>query len=231
VRGPLPSGSATSIESALARQPWGLVLPWLERASVDADRALEQLRLYAGRLLEWNRSVSNIMSRADEERIVARHLVESITPAAWLRESGARRWVDFGSGAGFPAIPLAIAGVPGEWTLIESRRMKTLFIRKMIQELSLHDFDVVCDRLENVVMDPARAAGFDGFTSRATMRLGPTLSLAAPIVKVGGSAFLWKGSGVLAEMEKDPAWHEFWAESGSMPVGSGPNVVARFTRK
>jgi len=93
------------------------------------------------------------------------------------------------------------------------------------------DFDVVCDRLENVAMDPARAGGFDGFTSRATMRLGPTLSLAAPIVQAVGSAFLWKGSGMLAEMEQDPAWHEFWTESGSIPVGSGPNVVARFLRK
>jgi 16S rRNA (guanine527-N7)-methyltransferase len=171
------------------------------------------------------------MSRNDHERIVERHLLESVAPAHWLNETTPRNWIDFGSGAGFPAIPLAIAGVAATWTLVESRRTKTLFLRKAIEELSLTDFVVVNDRLENLARDPHRRGAFDGFTSRATMRLGPTLAIAGPLVRSGGSAFLWKGSGHGKEMDQGDEWGDAWEFVGTMGVGSGPNVVARFIRK
>jgi 16S rRNA (guanine527-N7)-methyltransferase len=171
------------------------------------------------------------MSHNDEERIVERHLLECLAPAGWLRESGLRRWLDLGSGAGFPAIPLAIVGVGESWTLVESRRTKTLFIRKSIQDIKLEGIEVINDRLENVVMDPGRARAYDGFTARATLRVGPTLELAAKLVRSGGSAFLWKGSGYGEELKLDPAWRKDWDPVETRPVGSGPNIVARFVRK
>ena len=223
-------GARSAIEQLLARQPWDLLRPALLSTGVDIEPALGRLQRYAELLLEWNRSVSNIMSKHDEDRIVERHLLESIAPAARLRDCGARTWLDFGSGAGFPAIPLAIAGVGDAWTLVESRRMKTLFVRKTLQELKLEAFEVINDRLENMVSDPARSAGYDGFVSRATMRLGPTLALAAPLVREGGNAFLWKGSGREEEMVQDVTWRSRWAPAEVRQVGTGPNVVARFTR-
>jgi 16S rRNA (guanine527-N7)-methyltransferase len=203
----------------------------LLQAGADANLAIEQLRKYSRLLLEWNRSASNLISRNDEPRIVERHLLESVAPAHWLKESGCAKWIDFGSGAGLPALPLAIAGLGGRWTLVESRRTKTLFMRKAIQELALSNIVTVNDRLENFVEDPANAAAFDGFTSRATLKLGPTLSLAARIIAPGGSAFLWKGSGREAEMQEDADWRGAWEHTGILGVGSGPNVVVRFTRK
>ena len=215
----------------LARQPWEALRAPLIRAGADADPALARLREFARRLLEWNRQVSNIMSRHDEERIVERHLLESIAPAHWLREAGLENWLDFGTGAGLPAIPLAIAGVGARWTLVESRRTKTLFLRKTIENMALHGFDVVNDRLENLVRAEDLVPSLDGFTSRATIRLGPTLALAARIVRPGGVAFLWKGSGREDEMEGHSGWRDHWEFDGTLPAGSGPTVVARFTRK
>jgi 16S rRNA (guanine527-N7)-methyltransferase len=215
----------------LKRQPWDTLRPALLRTGVDVEQALGQLRQYTQMLLEWNRGVSNIMSKNDEGRIIERHLLESVAPAHWLQESGAQRWVDFGSGAGFPAVPLAIAGVGGSWTLVESRRTKTLFVRKAIQDIGLNGFDVINDRLENVVIDPNRAGRFDGFCSRATQRLGPTLALAARLVRAGGSAFLWKGSGLEQERTQDATWGVEWDSAGTLTVGTGLNVVAKFVRK
>jgi len=225
------SGARASIEQVLGRQPWDSLRPALIDTGVDVERALGQLRQYAQMLLEWNRSVSNIMSKNDEQRIIERHLLESVAPARRLVESGAQRWIDFGSGAGFPAIPLAIAGVGGSWTLVESRRTKTLFVRKAIQDIGLTGFTVVNDRLENVARESGNAGMFDGFISRATMRLGPTLALASPLVRAGGSAFLWKGSGREQEMEQDTTWRDGWDTADTVGVGTGPNVVAIFLRK
>jgi 16S rRNA (guanine527-N7)-methyltransferase len=161
---------------------------------------------------------------------VERHLIESVAPASLLKQSGHQRWIDFGSGAGLPAIPLVIAGVAGSWTLVESRRTKTLFIRKSLQELSLSNIEVVNDRLENVVVDTARQGAFGGFVSRATLKLGPTLALAAKVIAPGGNAFLWKGSGSEAELKEDAAWGRDWEFVSATSVGSGPNVVVIMKR-
>jgi 16S rRNA (guanine527-N7)-methyltransferase len=136
--------------------------------------------------------------------------------------------MDLGSGAGFPAIPLVIAGVPGEWTLVESRRTKTLFLRKAVETLGLGQIRVELGRLEDIVGGHERA--FDGFTSRATMRLGPTLALAAHVVAPGGSAFLWKGSGRDDEMARDPSWRNDWTLVEWRTIGSGPVAIGRFKR-
>src|SRR5438046_1272251 len=119
-----------SIESLMARQPWSALVPLIARAGVPTEPALTRLRTFAKLVIGWNRGVSNLISKNDESRIVTRHLVESIEPASWLAETAAERWIDFGSGAGFPAIPLAILGIGRSWTLVESRRPKTLFMRK-----------------------------------------------------------------------------------------------------
>lgn len=224
--------SPAAIDAVLNRQPWNELRAVLRQVGAhDVESALDRLRTYARLVLEWNSGVSNIVSRNDEQRFVERHLLESIAPARRMRESGSTSWLDFGSGAGLPAIPLAIAGVGDRWKLVESRRTKTLFIRKTLQKIGLSHFEVVHDRLENVVLDPAGARDRDGFTSRATMALAPTLALAAPLISAGGSAFLWKGSGAENEMKEDIGWRENWEFSSLFPVGRGPNIVAIFIRK
>jgi 16S rRNA (guanine527-N7)-methyltransferase len=161
---------------------------------------------------------------------VERHLVESLAPVAWMLEGGARRWIDFGSGAGLPAIPIAIAGVGEHWSLVESRRSKVLFLLKYLQDSGLQGIEVIHDRLESVV-EVRRPGEFDGFTSRATMALAPTLAMAASLVKVGGEAFLWKGSGRDEELRADPFWRSSWEHIGTNVIENGPTAVLKFVRK
>ena len=191
---------------------------------------MEQLRKFTEMLVDWNQRVSNLFSKNDLHRIVERHILESVEPAHWLKASGSSRWVDLGSGGGLPAIPLAILAVGNRWTLVESRRTKTLFLRKAVEQLGLGGVEVVCDRIENLGGHDGLAGAFDGFTSRATMPLGPTLVLAARFVAPGGVAYLWKGSRREAEMAEDPRWKAFWDFDGLLGIGGGQTVVARFKR-
>ena len=219
------------VSALLGRQPWNVLAPHLSKVGADSASAIPRLRRYCELVLQWNRKVSNLISRNDESRIVLRHLAESIEPAHWLRESGAGRWLDFGAGAGFPAIPLSLVGVGGDWTLVESRRTKTLFIRKAIEDLEMRSVSVTLARLEDMIELEEHAGVYDGFTSRATLTLGPTLALAASFVRSGGKAFLWKGSRREAEMSADDAWRIDWDFDGVLGIGDGETTVARFTRK
>jgi 16S rRNA (guanine(527)-N(7))-methyltransferase RsmG len=220
----------TGVETLLLRQPWDELIPHLLRAGADADVAIERLKAYMRELCEWNRNISNLISGNDEQRFVERHLLESLQPAYWLKEAGGDRWLDLGSGGGLPALPLIIAGVGKEWTLVESRRTKTLFMRRVVEALGLPGITVVNERIENVVAGGELGARFDGFTSRATMTLAPTLLVAAPMLVSGGSAFLWKGSGREEEMKDSRMWLPEWQLEGILGIGAGVNVVCRFKR-
>jgi 16S rRNA (guanine527-N7)-methyltransferase len=189
--------------------------------------AKARLKAFAEMVISWNRTVSNVMSKHDEPRIVTRHLLESLAPAKTLRGRGLESWIDFGSGAGFPAIPLAIAGVGSSWLLVESRRPKTLFLRKSIESLELRHVQVATSRLE--VLEAERH-GFDGFTSRATEGLKLTLELAAPRVRTGGMAVLWRGSARAAEMADAP-WQADWDPGPVTRLPDSLAEVAEFTRR
>jgi 16S rRNA (guanine527-N7)-methyltransferase len=217
------------------------VLSLVERAGASASIVLPRLAEFVADVLDWNRSVSNLVSRNDESRLVSRHLVESLEPAAWLAGSNARRWIDLGSGAGFPALPIAIAGVGEKWLLVESRRPKTLFLRRVTHKLGLTNVGVAHSRLEDLLSresmgdhDPEveKAGGFpfDGFTSRATLILGPTLELAAASVRPGGHAFLWKGSGRETEKGSAAGWSRLWRSEGEMILEAGLTAVCNFLR-
>jgi len=210
--------------------PWASLRPLLR--GEGAELTLERLRHFALELLRWNRGVSNLISRDDEARLVERHVAESLAGAAIVRELGSQTLVDLGSGGGFPALPLAIAGVGRHWTLVESRRNKTLFLRRAIQELKLTGVVVLTGRLETLVTEERDALQCDGFTSRATLKVGPTLALAEPIVRPGGHAILWKGSGLGDELEALQAgWDAHWRQVGTTSVAGGQSVIALFERK
>ena len=104
-------------------------------------------------------------------------------------------------------------------------------MRKAIEKLGLGDMKTTNDRLENVVKEPTLAGAFDGFTSRATLRLGPTLALASCLIAPGGNAFLWKGSAREEEIAQDADWRGDWEIVGVSTVGVGPNAVIRLIRK
>ena len=72
----------------------------------------------------------------------------------------------------------------------------------------------------------------DGFTSRATMKAEPTLELAARIVRPGGYAVLWKGSGLEGELgARDARWERDWKPPATHPIGAGPNSISVFERR
>jgi 16S rRNA (guanine527-N7)-methyltransferase len=220
-----------SPERTLARQPWESLRAFLPGAAAEQDLALARLRAFALELLMWNRGVSNLISHADEPRLVERHIAESLAGANVLRDLDCAHIVDLGSGGGFPALPLAIAGVGGRWTLVESRRNKTLFLRRVVERLELRNIVVLTGRLEVLVDSEHDVLQCDGFTSRATIKAAPTLALAARIVRHGGHAILWKGSGLAQELkELGEDGRRGWVAAGAQPIGAGPNTIAVFKR-
>ena len=109
------------------------------------DAQINQLAGHYLMLRQWNRRVN--LTRIIEPREAARlHYGESLFGGRLT--SGARTILDIGSGAGFPAIPLAVLRVDAEVTALEANNKKSLFLNEAKDALALRNFKVATARLE-----------------------------------------------------------------------------------
>jgi len=88
----------------------------------------EQLAQYLELILKWNARINLTAIRTPEE-IVRRHFGESLFVAQRL--GSCETLLDFGSGAGFPGIPIQIVRPDVEVTLAESRSKKAAFLQEV----------------------------------------------------------------------------------------------------
>jgi 16S rRNA (guanine527-N7)-methyltransferase len=156
----------------------------LEAAGVEAElRGL--LSRYGRMVLDANRSFN--LTGAKTEQELADHIIDSLTLLPYVNGP----IVDIGSGAGFPAIPLALA-IGSAVTLIESTRKKAEFLRGIVDAFGL-DARVENERAEIAARAETLRDRFETGTARA-VGSGPTvLELVLPFVAPGGTALLQRG--------------------------------------
>ena len=116
------------------------------------------------------------------------HIADSLTIASYVVD----RLVDVGSGAGLPAIPIAIAtGV--HVTLIESTRKKAQFLERVLDELGLQG-EVIAQRAEVAAHEERLRERFASGTARAVSSAPTVAELLLPFLAVGGVAVLQRGT-------------------------------------
>lgn len=129
----------------------------------------------------------NLTAIADERDFVVKHLLDSAA-AIPLIPTGARL-LDIGSGAGFPAVPIAILREDVFVTALDSTVKKTAFIAESARSLGLKNLSVVAGRAEE---QTSLFGTFDCVMARAVASLNILLELAAPMLKVGGAFVAYK---------------------------------------
>ena len=95
----------------------------------------EKFHTYLILLQKWN-TRTNLTSIRDEEGILSRHFLESILCARNLPPNIVSL-LDFGAGAGFPGLPIAILRDDLQITLAESQNKKAAFLREAVRALNL----------------------------------------------------------------------------------------------
>jgi 16S rRNA (guanine527-N7)-methyltransferase len=132
---------------------------------------------YCVLLMGWN-ARTNLTAIRDEEGILRRHFVESIVCARAL-PTGIRSLLDFGSGAGFPGLPIAICRPEIAVTLAESRNKKAAFLHEAIRTLGIA-VTIHSGRAE------ALGCSFDCVTLRAVDRMNEAVQNAIALLSPGG---------------------------------------------
>jgi len=165
---------------------------------------------YLALILRWNARV-NLTAIRDEEGILKRHFVESIACAQAL-PAGIDSLLDFGSGAGFPGIPIAICRPEIAVTLAESQNKKAAFLSEAVRVLGL-----------STKVHPARAEAlgmvFDCITLRAVDHMGLAVKAAAPLVRPSGWLALMTTNSDLVSLQSVVGNDFVWSEPIIQPGG------------
>lgn len=104
-------------------------------SEVIDESTADKFASYMALLLRWN-AKTNLTSIRDEEGIRSRHFVESILCAQNIPKN-ITSLLDFGSGAGFPGLPIALIRKEISVTLAESQNKKAAFLREAVRTLCL----------------------------------------------------------------------------------------------
>jgi 16S rRNA (guanine527-N7)-methyltransferase len=156
----------TLSESAIAE----LIAPYLPHPPASL---LPQLSVYLDLLLKWN-ARTNLTAIRSPEEIVRRHFGESLFAARHL-DPGELTLLDFGSGAGFPGLPIALLRPDIHVTLAESQNKKATFLREVVRTLAL-SAEVWSSRVESM---PA-GRRFHTVALRAVDNMTAAIAAAAP---------------------------------------------------
>ena len=137
----------------------------------------------------WNR-VDNLTAVRDPERMVRRHLLDSLAVLPHMPPGAV---LDVGSGAGFPGLPLAIARPEQHFVLLDSAAKRTRFMMMARAALGLDNVDIVHGRIQD------HADGYDVVISRAFRALATFHQWCWKNVRERGVLMAMKGREAAAE--------------------------------
>jgi len=159
-----------------------LLAPYVAPTTSIPEDLYAQLSTYLDLLLRWN-ARTNLTSIREPEEIVRRHFGESLFAGAHLaaRLPAAATLLDFGSGAGFPGLPIQLLLPNLRVTLAESQNKKSTFLREVVRTLNLPT-EIWAARVET--MPPTRQ--FGAVTLRAVDHMQEAIAAAKPRIAPGG---------------------------------------------
>ena len=141
---------------------------------------------YISLMLERNK-VLNLTRITDTEGIIQKHLLDSVIVFRFADLKG--KFVDVGTGAGFPGIPVKLYRPSLDVTLIDSLNKRIEFLK----EVSSQTLDLECIHIRAEEAGRKYREQFDHAAARAVANFDVLCEYCLPLVKVGGTFLAYKG--------------------------------------
>lgn len=160
---------------------------------------MERLAHFAALVAEKNEDI-NLISRKDVENIVENHVFISYFMSEFLPDK-VFKFLDIGTGGGFPGIPLAISRPLMRGVLADSTSKKIGAVTEFLDKLKLTNVIAENDRVESDEFKTKYKNSFDLVVSRATVPLIILFRYAIPLVKEKSYLMILKGGDISEEFK------------------------------
>lgn len=149
--------------------------------TLNEDQARQYYALFEY-MVEYNKNV-NLTSITDFNDVIMKHFIDSVLPFARLDISDGSSFIDVGTGAGFPALPLMIFRPDLKATLCDSLGKRCIYLEKVCAEIGV-TAEIIHARGEE--LGRKRRECFDIATARAVSAMPVISEYCIPFVRVGG---------------------------------------------
>ena len=163
------------------------------------ERQWNLLCYWALRLQTINQEV-NLVSRKDIDWLWEHHILHCLSLLAIRSLSDHQTICDFGTGGGFPGIPLAIVRPDLAVTLLDSKVKKIKVLQQMIQELGLPNVFPIAGRGEELGRQPAYAQRFPVIVCRAVASLKQLVQWTQHLRSPSSVMHVYKGGDLREEL-------------------------------
>ena len=146
------------------------------------ERQAEQFRILYEFMVEYNKNV-NLTSITEFDDVVMKHFVDSVLPFTLVEFDKGGSFIDVGTGAGFPSLPLLIMFPSLRGTLCDSLGKRCTYLELALEKIGA-SAEVIHARGEELGRKCREM--YDLATARAVAALPVLTELCLPFVKVGG---------------------------------------------
>jgi 16S rRNA (guanine527-N7)-methyltransferase len=183
---------------------------------------ISQFGAYLEQLQTWNRA-TNLTSITNPDDIVTKHFIDSIAALQAEDIKLGASFLDIGSGAGFPGIPLKIVRPDLRMTLLEPAPKKASFLHFMIGHLQLTTTHVLSETIEELAAQtPSRS--YDYVTSRA-LRIDIILDKSSCLLGNVGRVILYTSKPLDRSVLRYP-WSILKEQAFDLPGGKGYRAIS-----
>lgn len=154
------------------------------------EEQAKQFVIYHEMLVKANSEFNLTRISPDMSESCDRNYLDCITVLPYLKD--ARSFIDVGSGAGFPGIPVAIMRPDMEVTLIDALGKRVTFLQSVIDALGLRT-RAIHIRSEEAAKKAEFREAYDVASARAVAEMNILTEWLMPFVKVGGKMLVLKG--------------------------------------
>ncbi len=168
--------------------------------SINPDEfQLERLANFASLVVHKNDKV-NLISRKDVVKIIENHIFISSFISEFLPQR-VTKFLDIGTGGGFPGIPLAITRSNLKGVLVDSTAKKIDAVQEFIDKLKLNNITAENSRVESDEFKQKYSNTFDLVVSRATVPLIILFRYSLPLIKEKAYLAAIKGGDLIDELK------------------------------
>ena len=172
-----------------------------EKAGISlTDRQLWQFERYYELLIQKN-EVMNLTAITEFPDVVQKHFLDSLMIRTLFEPAEGEYWLDLGTGAGFPGIPLKIVYPELRLVLLDSLNKRIKFLQEVIAELGLEHITAIHGRAEELAKKEEYREKFDCCVSRAVANLASLSEYCLPFVRVGGCFVPYKSEKIQEEIK------------------------------
>lgn len=142
-------------------------------------------------------AVLNLISKNDEKYLWEKHIYDSLSIEKFFEKYGTnfKTLLDFGTGGGFPSVPIALAYPELSVTAMDSIRKKINAVSALKDELDIKNLSPICGRVETLNKE------FDIVTSRAVASLDKIVEYAMPRLAKDGYFVAYKSQKAQDEID------------------------------